>query len=118
LSRTACNYRSRREHQEAIRPQIVEIDQSSIRYGYKRIHMMLKREGIQVNKKRVNHQYCLEDLQLSPNRNVSGARRKQGYVASIGPNKIWTMGFVSNPHTVGNKFRILTVVDTDLLGVH
>ena len=115
LSRTACRYKPRREPQEALRQRIVEIAQSRVRYGYKRIHVMLKREGIHVNKKRVHRLYCLEGLQLRPKRprrNVSGARRKRDYIASRYPNEVWAMDFVSDQLTTGSKFRILTVVDT------
>lgn len=111
LSRTACRYKPRSEPQEALRQRIVAI----VRYGYKRIHVMLKREGIHVNKKRVHRLYCLEGLQLRPKRprrNVSGAHRKRDYVPSTRPNEVWAMDFVADQLSTGNKFRILTVVDT------
>lgn len=51
LSRTTCRYKPRSEPQEALRQRIVEIARTRVRYGYRRIHVLLKREGIQVNKK-------------------------------------------------------------------
>ena len=90
LSRSVCRYQPRKEPQEALRQRIVELALSRVRYGYKRIHIMLKREGIHVNKKRVHRLYCLEGLQLRPKRpkrNVSGAHRKRDYVASSCPNE-------------------------------
>lgn len=115
LSRTACRYKPRSEPQEALRQRIVAIARARVRYGYKRIHVMLKREGIHVNKKRVHRLYCLEGLQLRPKRprrNVSGAHRKRDYVPSTKPNEAWAMDFVADQLSTGNKFRILTVVDT------
>lgn len=76
---------------------------------------MLKREGIHVNKKRVHRLYCLEGLQLRPKRprrNVSRAHRKRDYIRSTRPNEAWAMDFVADQRSTGNKFRILTVVDT------
>ncbi|WP_198678738.1 IS3 family transposase [Pseudidiomarina insulisalsae] len=115
LSRTACRYKPRSEPQEALRQKIVAIARARVRYGYKRIHVMLKRKGIHVNKKRVHRLYCLEGLQLRPKRprrNVSGAHRKRDYVPSTRPNEAWAMDFVADQLSTGNKFRILTVVDT------
>lgn len=55
---------STRPPQEALRRRIRELARSRIRYGYRRVHILLKREGIHVNKKRVYRLYCLEGLQL------------------------------------------------------
>ena len=115
LSRTALRYKHRKEPQAALRQRIIEIARTRIRYGYKRIHVMLKREGLNVNKKRVHRLYCLEGLQLRPKRprrNVSSAHRKCEYIASSYPNEAWAMDFVSDQLASGNKFRILTIVDT------
>lgn len=49
LSRTACRYVSRAPSQEPLRQRIVDIARTRVRYGYKRIHILLKREGIHVN---------------------------------------------------------------------
>lgn len=115
LSRTAWRYRPRSEPQEALRQRIVEIVKTRVRYGYKRIHVLLKREGIHVNKKRVHRLYCLEGRQLRPKRprrNVSGAHRKRDYIPSTRPNEAWAMDFVADQLATGNKFGVLTVVDT------
>lgn len=115
LSRTACRYQHSAAPQEALRQRIVEIARARIRYGYKRIHIMLKREGIHVNKKRVHRLYCLEGLQLRPRRpkrHVSGSHRKADHRQSSMPNEAWAMDFVADQLANGQKFRILTVVDT------
>ena len=79
LPRKTFNYVSKRPTQEALRRRIVELARSRVRYGYLRIHMLLKREGIHVNKKRVYRLYCLEGLQIRakrPRRSVSAANRQ------------------------------------------
>jgi putative transposase len=76
---------------------------------------MLKREAIHVNKKRVHRLYYPEGLQLRlkrTRRNVSGTHRKRDYIPSTRPNKAWAMDLVADQLSTGNKFRILTVVDT------
>jgi putative transposase len=85
-----------------------------IRYGYKRIHILLKREGVHVNKKRVHRLYALEGLQLRPRRprrNVSAARRQPSAVRATAPNTAWAMDFVADQLQDGRRFRALTLVD-------
>lgn len=77
--------------------------------------MMLKREGIHVNKKRDHRLYCLEELKLRPKRprrKASGAHLKRDYLPNTRPNEDWTMDFVADQISTWNKFRILAVVDT------
>lgn len=59
ISRTAYRYESRADPQNALRNRIKDIARSRVRYGYKRIHVLLKREGFQVNAKRVHRLYCM-----------------------------------------------------------
>lgn len=85
-----------------------------MRYGYKRIHVLLPREGIRINKKRVHRLYCLEGLQLRakrPRRNVSAATRQPPKSAPKAPNVAWSMDFVSDQTSQGVRFRALTIVD-------
>jgi len=58
------HYRSRRPDQTPLRARIREIAETSARYGYRRIHVLLKREGWRVNVKRVRRLYNPEDLQM------------------------------------------------------
>jgi len=103
-----------REDQMALRRRIRELAYSRVRYGYKRIHILLRREGVHVNKKRVHRLYCLEGLQLRPKRprrNVSAARRQPPAVKAKAPNRAWSMDFVSDQLQDGRRFRALTIVD-------
>jgi putative transposase len=114
LPRKTFRYQSKRPSQEALRKRIVELAKSRVRYGYKRIHVLLMREGIHVNKKRVHRLYCLEGLQLRakrPRRSVSAATRQPPKHRPTAPNVAWSMDFVSDQTSSGTKFRALTIVD-------
>jgi putative transposase len=107
-------YRPCSDPQVALRVRIRDLARSRLRYGYMRIHVLLAREGIHVNKKRVHRLYCLEGLQLRPRRprrSVSAARRQPPRVQPSAPNVAWSMDFVSDATSHGERFRALTVVD-------
>jgi putative transposase len=73
----------------------------------------LKREGIQVNHKRVHRLYCLEGLQnmaKRPLRHASSAHRQPPQVKANAPDVAWSMDFVSDQTECGKRFRALTVV--------
>jgi len=92
---------------------IRDIARVRVRYGYKRIHVLLRREGWIVNHKRVYRIYCQEGLNLRtkrPKRRVSAAHRvKQPPATSV--NESWSMDFVTDSLFNGRRFRSLTVVD-------
>ncbi len=92
---------------------IKEIAAVRVRYGYKRIHVLLQREGWQVNHKRVYRLYREEGLNLRtkrPKRRVSAAHRvAREQVQQI--NESWSMDFVSDSLFNGRRFRALTIVD-------
>ena len=113
-SRSVHRYVSRRPPQDALRRRIRGQANSRVRYGYRRIHILLKREGVHVNKKRVHRLYCLEGLQLRakrPRRHVSAATRQPPRSKPQAPNVAWSMDFVADQTSVGKKFRALTIVD-------
>jgi len=113
-ARSSHRYASQRPPQDALRQRIRELAQSRVRYGYRRIHILLKREGIHVNKKRVHRLYCLEGLQLRakrPRRHISAATRQPPKTKPQAPNVSWSMDFVSDQTCLGQRFRALTVVD-------
>jgi putative transposase len=92
---------------------IGEIAAVRIRYGYKRIHVLLKREGWHVNHKRVYRIYCEAGLNLRVK-----TRKKRSRVAARvirqqarRINESWSMDFVSDSLFNGKRFRALTVVD-------
>ena len=92
---------------------IREIAQTRVSYGYRRIHVMLQREGWKVNHKLVYRLYKLEGLMMRPNiprRHVSACRRMVRASARF-PNESWSMDFMSDSLYDGHKIKLLTLVD-------
>jgi len=113
LSRTAW-YRPRTgKDQSVLRMRIRDIAHQRPRFGYQRIHVVLRREGWLVNKKRVRRLYRLEGLQLR----IRIRRRKHMCLhRGVAPqaqrtHERWSMDFVHDQLFDGRPFRMLTVVD-------
>ena len=112
--RSSYHYKARRRSQAGLSQRIKEIAETRVRYGYRRIHVLLRREGWQVNAKRVWRLYREMGLQLrnkSPKRRVQ-AKLREGRAGAMGPNEVWAMDFVHDQLFDGRKIRCLTVVDT------
>ena len=110
FDRSSYHYRHRRA---TLRTRIRELAEARVRYGYRRIHVLLRREGWGVNHKRTRRLYREEGLQLrnkTPKRKVSAKRRGQRAVA-IAANDCWSMDFMSDQLFDGRKIRVLTVLD-------
>ena len=93
---------------------IREITAVRVHYGYRRVHVMLRREGWGDNHKRVYRLYRAEGLSLRhkrPKRNKSARLRQPKHVVSR-MNEIWSMDFVSDALFDGRRLRALTIVDT------
>ena len=113
LNRSTYNYSSRKDSQAALRLRIREIAETRVRYGYRRIHILLRREGWAVNAKRVYRLYALEDLKIRtkrPRRKVS-ARVRSDRKPPTTANDVWAMDFISDALFTGEPIRILTIVD-------
>jgi putative transposase len=113
FERSSYFYKPRRASQAALRKRIREIAETRVRYGYRRIHVLLRREGWQVNAKRIYRLYVKEGLQIRnkrPKRKVSAKLRDDRRPPSA-PNDVWAMDFLSDQLFDGSKIRILTIVD-------
>jgi len=112
LCRATFYYRHVKDEQTALRMKIRDYAAARVRYGYLRIHVLLRREGILVNKKRVYRLYCLENLNLRlRTRRKALARPRLQMVSESRPNMVWSMDFVSDQLFDGRRFRTLTLVD-------
>ena len=114
VDRSTYHYRSKRTGQAPLSKRIKEIAETRVRYGYRRIHVLLQREGWPVNVKRVCRLYREQGLQLrnkSPKRRVKAKLRSDRQVA-VQPNDVWAMDFVHDQLFDGRKIRVLTIVDT------
>ena len=108
------HYKSRRPGQAHLEQRIREICQTRVRYRYRRVHVLLRREGFAINQEKTRRIYCELGLQLRnkpPKRRVKAKLRDDRRVATR-PNETWAMDFVHDQLPTGKKIRVLTVVDT------
>ena len=113
FSRTTDYYKSRKDPPELLRMRLRDLAVSRIRYGYRRLHVLLRREGWKVNLKRVHRLYRLEGLSMrkkTPRRKVSCQNRENRPLVQS-PNQVWTMDFMSDTLANGQSVRILTILD-------
>ena len=85
-----------------------------MRYGYRRVHVLLRREGWIINVKKVRRIYNELGSQLrnkSPKRKAK-ARISRDRKEAVSPMEASAMDFVHDQLATGRKFRILTIVDT------
>ncbi len=110
--RASVRYEATRASDAELRERLKALAEQRRRFGYRRLHVLLRREGHVVNRKRVERIYREEKLSV---------RRRGGRKRAIGtrrpadlpllPNQRWSLDFVSDQLTDGRRFRILTVVD-------
>ena len=112
--RGTYHYRSRKSEQAALRKRIREIAETRARYGYRRITVLLRREGWPVNHKRVHRLYRLEGLQmrLKPPRRRVTARLRDDRSNATRANEVWAMDWMHDELFDGRRIWVLTVVDT------
>jgi putative transposase len=113
MSRSWYAYKSVPRDASALVMRIKEIATTRVHYGYRRVHVMLKREGWQDNHKRVYRLYQQEGLSLRlkrPKRNKSARLRQPKHLVTA-MNQIWSMDFVADALFDGRRLRALTVVD-------
>ena len=113
LHRSMYFYRSRMNPLTALRQRARELAHARVRFGYRRIYMLLRREGWDVGKDRFYRVYCEENLGLRrkrPWRHVSAVHRVAKQPAGR-PNEVWGMDFVADQLADGRKIRTLTIID-------
>ena len=89
-----------------------ELAEQRRRFGYRRLHVLLEREGLVVNHKRTERLYREEGLQLRRRRHKKRAACiRVPMPQPIRPNQHWSMDFVTDSLWQGRRFRVLTIVD-------
>ena len=105
-------YQSQRPEDAAVRERLKALANERRRFGYRRLHILLRREGIEVNHKKLFRLYREERLTV---RRRGGRKRAIGTRAPIalpqGPIERWSLDFVSDVLADGRRFRTLVVVD-------
>ncbi len=113
VSRATHRYQSCRDQRAELRIRLRDLAASRVRYGYRRLHVLLQRAGWQVNHKLVYRLYVEEGLQMrtkTPRRHKScRSRVKRPQAATT--NESWSMDFMSDQLFDGRRFRLLTLVD-------
>lgn len=112
VDRASVRYQATRPDDGALRDRLRALAQERRRFGYRRLHVLLKREGHAVNRKRVQRLYREERLTV---RRRGGRKRAMGtrrpLETPLVANQRWSLDFVSDQLTDGRRFRILTVID-------
>jgi len=105
-------YQSIRDPQDALRRRLRELAAVRVRFGYRRLTVLLRREGWPVNAKRIYRLYGEEDLAVrtKPRKRLASRPRVVPPPATQA-NERWSMDFVSARLTDGRWFRTLTVID-------
>ena len=105
-------YRASRGDDTVLRVRLRELSSERRRFGYRRLHLLLRREGFEVNWKRLYRIYSEEKLTV---RKRGGRKRALGTRAPMtipqGANQRWSLDFVSDTLSDGRRFRILCVID-------
>src|SRR5438105_2701567 len=110
--RMTMRYQTTRADDAGLRQRMRTIAQERRRFGYRRLHVLLKREGYVINHKKLFRLYREEKLAV---RRRGGRKRAIGTRAPMtvpmAPNDRWSLDFVSDQLTDSRRFRILTIVD-------
>ena len=112
ISRSLYRYRSRRPPCADLRERICEIAAAKRRYGYRRVHIMLRREGWAVNRKLTYRLYREAGLAVRRRkRKRIGPFERKPLPKPEAANQSWSMDFVSDGLADGRRLRCLTIVD-------
>jgi putative transposase len=105
-------YRSRRPDDAALRARLRELADQRRRFGYRRLHVLLRSEGWTLNRKKTQRLYGEEGLAVRRRRSrhrIAVARAP--IPRPDGPNSRWSTDFVHDQLANGRRFRVLTIID-------
>lgn len=110
--RTAIRYSTKKLEEFLLKEKIITVAHAKRRYGYRRIHMMLKRDGICINHKklfRIYKELGLKVLKRGGRKKALGQRVVRIPLTRV--NQEWSLDFVHDALSNGRRIRILTIVD-------
>jgi putative transposase len=112
VDRSVIRYQSRRGDDADLREKLRDLAHQRRRFGYRRLHILLRRDGHTLNRKKTQRLYREEGLTV---------RRRKGRKRAVGtrtpppvlalPNQRWSLDFVHDQMVTGRRFRVLNVVD-------
>jgi putative transposase len=110
--RSTVRYRRRPRDDEALRARLRHLAAQRLRFGYRRLHVLLRREGIVVNHKRVERLYREEGLAVRRRTRKALTPIRRGRPAA--PQRIneqWALDFLQDALASGRKLRVLSIID-------
>ena len=112
ISRSLYRYESKRPDDGPVKDRLTELAGQKRRYGYRRLHVLLLREGWLLNWKRTYRIYREAGLTVRrrKRKRIAGIER-QGKMVVNKPNQSWSMDFVSDGFVDGRRLRCLNIVD-------
>ena len=111
MHRATCRYRQRRVDDKGLRTRLRELAEVRRRFGYRRLQVLLAREGWQVNHKRVYRLYVEEKLSLRRKRGRKRSAVRQPLAEPVTANQVWSVDFMTDALSSGRRFRTLNIVD-------
>ena len=113
LSRTVLHYESKAQPANLkLQARLIELAGERRRFGYRRLHALLRREGVLANHKRIYRLYREAGLAVRRRKRRHGvAVERQRLESSLGLNQVWSMDFVSDALANGRRIKVLTIVD-------
>jgi putative transposase len=113
LSRSSVRYRGREADDGALKERLRQLAGERRRFGYRRLHILLRREGEAVNHKRVYRLYREEGLTVRRRGRKRVAREARlPVLRPQGRNQRWSLDFVSDALAWGRRIRLLCIIDT------
>lgn len=112
ISRSLFRYQSKRPDDGELRARLIALAGQKRRYGYRRLHVLLRREGWKLNWKRTYRVYHAAGLMVRrrKRKRIAGIERASK-VPATGANQSWSMDFVSDGFVDGRRLRCLNIVD-------
>lgn len=112
ISRSLYRYEAKRPEDSELKARLCELATQKRRYGYRRLHVLLRREGWEINHKRTYRVYHDAGLMVRKRKRkrIAGVER-QVKASALRPNESWSMDFVSDGLVDGRRLRCLNIVD-------
>lgn len=113
LSRSVLHYEAKTASgNEILKARLVELAHEHWRFGYRRLHVLLEREGIQADHKRVHRLYREAGLAVRRRRRRHGVMvEREPLALPAAPNEVWSIDFVMDALSNGRRLKCLTIVD-------
>lgn len=112
VDRSSVRYRSKRPDDGPLRARLRELADQRRRFGYRRLHVLLRQDGYALNRKKTQRLYREEGLTVRRRRSrrrIAVARTP--IPLTSGPNSRWSVDFVHDQLANGRRFRVLNVID-------